>query len=355
MPPATNPLLSRVLPLVGLALALVVAWVLRDVLLAAFAGVLVALALHAASSALHRRWGVPPRAALALVVIGILVGLVVGVGVAGGAIGEQLDTLRQSLPLALAALVQWLESHAAGQWLLQFWRGTELGSEQVSRLASLAGVTVNAGFQALGALVLVVALGVYFAANPSLYVRGFLRLLPQRHRSRAADTLQVSGHQLSGWLLGQGVTMVAVGALTTAGLWLIGMPLALLLGIIAGVLEFVPYFGTLASSVLIVLLAFTEGEETALYAAAVCAVVQFAEAYVIMPLAQRWAVSMPPVLGLLAVVGFGVLFGLPGVLVAVPLMVLVMALVDVLWLQRSPPARAATPDAAGPAIPVEAE
>ena len=134
-------------------------------------------------------------------------------------------------------------------------------------------------------------------------------------------------------MLGQGVAMLAVGVLTAAGLALIGMPLALPLGIIAGVLEFVPFFGTFGAGALIVLLAFTQGEAQAVYAALVCLGVQQFEGYVIQPFVQRWAIALPPALGLIAVIVFGATFGPLGVVFAVPLMVVMMLLVQRLYVE----------------------
>jgi len=111
------------------------------------------------------------------------------------------------------------------------------------------------------------------------------------------------------------------GALTAVGLALVGMPLV------------VPHFGTVASTVLIVAVALTLDQHTALWAALVCLAVQQAEAYVVQPLVQRWAVRPPPVLSILSVLIFGLLFGLPGVLLAAPLMVLTMTLIDHLYVQ----------------------
>jgi predicted PurR-regulated permease PerM len=98
--------------------------------------------------------------------------------------------------------------------------------------------------------------------------------------------------------------------------------------VLAGLLDFVPYFGPILSGVLIVAVALTEGESKALLALVVVVAVQQAEAFVVQPLAQRWAVRLPPVLGLLSVLVFGVLFGLAGVLLATPLMVLTLRVVD---------------------------
>jgi predicted PurR-regulated permease PerM len=106
------------------------------------------------------------------------------------------------------------------------------------------------------------------------------------------------------------------------------------LGVIAGVFAFIPFFGPIASGVLAVALAFIEGPQTALYVGVLCLVIQQIEGNILMPFVQRWAVSLPPVLGLVAVVVFGLLFGVMGVILATPLMVVVMILVQRLYVQE---------------------
>ena len=112
------------------------------------------------------------------------------------------------------------------------------------------------------------------------------------------------------------------------------MPLALALGVIAGLFEFVPFFGPIAAGLLAVLVAFAQGPSEALYVALLFVGLQQLEGSVLVPLVQRWTVSLPPVLGLLAVVLFGTLFGPLGVLVGTPLMVVGMVLVQTLYLHR---------------------
>jgi len=110
------------------------------------------------------------------------------------------------------------------------------------------------------------------------------------------------------------------------------MPLALSLGVIAGVLAFIPFFGPIASGILAVLFAFTTGPSQALYVAGLCVLIQQIEGNVLMPFVQRWAVELPPVLGITAAVIFGLLLGLAGVIFATPLMVVVMVLVQKLYV-----------------------
>lgn len=320
--------------LAGAALLLALAWRMADVLLLVFGAVLLCLVLRRLARPLQRRLGGSPKLALAAVVLALLLLAVGGTWLAGAAAGEQLQELRQTLPRALAALRQWLAGLPFGPWLLEFVRDGGLVPEDWSGLAGLATGTLNLTVGLVGGLVLLVALGVYLAADAGLYQRGLLRLVPPRHQPLAERTLDQLAHDLSRWLLGQAVSMAAVGVLTAIGLAAIGMPLVLTLAAIAAVLDFVPYFGPIASGVLIVLIALTEGDRQALWALLLCLAVQQAEAYVVQPLVQRWAVRLAPVLSMLSVVVFGLLFGLPGVLLAAPLMVACVALVRCLYIER---------------------
>jgi predicted PurR-regulated permease PerM len=314
--------------LAGATLLLALAWRLASVLLLAFAGTLLALVLRRLTEPLHRRLKLSPRGALALVVVGLLALVVGGLWLAGSGIAEQVEALRVTLPRAVEALRRWLEGTALGRSLLEFWDQAEVAPDDWSGLAGWATGTLNATVSGIGGLVLLLVLGIYLAADPETYRRGVLRLLPPPQRPRLEALFDDAGHDLSRWLLGQAVSMSAVALLTLAGLLAIGQPLAVTLAVLAGLLDFVPYIGPIVAGVLIVAVALTESETQALLALVVVVAVQQAEAFVVQPLAQRWAVRLPPVLGLLSVLVFGVLFGLAGVLLATPLMVLTLRVVD---------------------------
>jgi predicted PurR-regulated permease PerM len=178
-------------------------------------------------------------------------------------------------------------------------------------------------------------MGVYLAVDLDLYRRGLVRLFPRRHRAPVGDAVDEAGVALTRWMLGQVVLMVTVGAITAAGLALLGMPLALVLGLVAGLLEFVPFFGPVVSGLLAVLVAFPQGPQMALYVGLLVLGVQQLENHLLVPLVQRWAVEMPPVLSLGAVLVFGTLFGIPGVVFGTPLMVLAMVLVRRLYVEQA--------------------
>lgn len=182
-------------------------------------------------------------------------------------------------------------------------------------------------------LVVVLSIAVFLALDPGLYRRGLLHLIPLQRRERIEEVLDDIGTALWRWLLGQSVDMLAVAIVTGAGLWLLGIPLALALGLIAGITNFIPYVGPFIAAVPAVLIAFSQSPTDAFYTGLLFLVVQQVEGNILMPIIQDRATALPPVLAILAVVGFGVLFGLLGALFATPLLLVIMILVQKLYVE----------------------
>lgn len=304
------------------------AWRLLDVMMLVFGSIVVATVVRTLSEPLGRRLGGKPRVAQALVVAGSLALAVLLVWLIGDRMAEQFKALRGTLPAAVQALMRWLNSNAFGLALIEIWQNARADESALGRVAGLATMTLGA----LSSTLLMLAMGIYLAADPATYRRGLLHLLPVTQRSRVDDALVAAGDGLRRWLLGQGVSMLVIGSLTTGGLLLLGMPLAVSLGVLAGLLAFVPFFGAISAGLLIVLVAFSESPQLALYAAVLCLGVQQIEELLVMPRVQRWAVHMPPALALISVVMFGLLFGPLGALFATPLMVVAMILVQRLYV-----------------------
>lgn len=312
------------------AFAAFLAWQLADVLLLVFGAVIFATVLRAISRPLIVRGRWPARLALAVAVVLLLGGFAAVGWLTGDRIAAQFDSLRQRLPDALQSATAWLEAYPLGVAVIDASRELAAGDVPWGRIANVASKTVGA----IGAIALIVFVGIFLAADPGLYRRGLLALLPPDVRPAVDDALLASGRALERWLLGQGVSMLFVGVATAAGLAILAVPVALSLGLIAGVLAFIPFFGPIVSGALAVLFAFTQGPEQALYVAILVIAIQQVEGNLLMPFVQRWAVSLPPVLGVLAGVVFGLLLGVVGLIFATPLMVVIMVLVRKLYVER---------------------
>jgi predicted PurR-regulated permease PerM len=183
-------------------------------------------------------------------------------------------------------------------------------------------------------LFLVVFVGIYFAFAPDSYVNGLIQLLPIRARKRAEDILFLLGTTLRKWLIGQLVSMTVVGVLIGVGLYMLGVPLSLTLGVLAGILDFIPIVGPLLSSVPAILLGFLISPLHALYVVILYIIVNtFIESYLLVPLIQRYAVRLPPALALIVLVLMGRLFGFLGVLLATPLAAAALVLIKMVYVE----------------------
>jgi predicted PurR-regulated permease PerM len=315
----------RVVIVGAIAAVAVLLWRLIDVVLLIFAGVILAVALVSLARLLMRHLPLGRRAALAAVICLATIAILGLAALMGARLATQFGQLGQTLQAEWTRLQQ-------TRWAAELFQG---GSRSVPVTSVSHFVTAAAtGFAgAVTAAILIVFVGVFVAADPEWYERGVLRLVPVAACERTKRVLHALGTALSRWLRGVVVAMLSVGAATTLALWLIGIPLALSLGVLAGVLEFVPYVGPIVSAVPAVLVAFTVGPWPALEVAGLFLAIHFFEGYVLVPSIQKWAVALPPALAIVAVVIFGLLFGPIGIILAHPLMVCAIVLVEELYVR----------------------
>ncbi|MFC0679557.1 AI-2E family transporter [Lysobacter korlensis] len=319
----------------GLLIALVIyiCWQVSDLLLVGFGGIVFAVVIRTIAGWISRHSPIPMHWASILVVLLLLVGTGGVAWLVGDQITNQFHTLRTGLPEALARAQRSLGSTVVGDWLA----GITPEMMNSDAMAKTAMVWAQTLLELGSKLLIVFLLAAYLAISPREYVSGFLELIPVRHRTRTAAVLTDSGDALGWWMIGQITAMVIVGVATWLGLKLVGVPNAGVLGLIAGLLEFVPVLGPFVSAVPGLLFALAVGPETAFYALLVYVAVQQGEGALIQPLVQRWAVEVPPALVLLALVVFGSLFGLIGALFAVPLAVVIIVVVRRVYLDMDEP------------------
>ena len=325
-------LASRITP-GGVAIAaalLLAAWMLPDVLLLAFFAVLLACALRGAAEWVAARTKLPIRPALALVVLAlVLLAAAVANWIEPRLLRQGEDLVARlsapSSPLRQAfAQTPWLGSLARHVSPMQGAAGPHL--------AAPAEAVLGVSFTTLAGGVVLIVTTLYLAASPDLYVRGALHLVPVPHRPRAHAVMRQVGHALRYWLLGQLVDMVAVGVLASAGLAWVGVPVPFALGVLSGLLTFVPYFGAIVAAVPAVAVALTVGWTTALWALGVYTVCHCVEGYIIGPLVQRRLVELPPALTVMAMTAAGSLFGALGIVLGTPLAAAGLVVVRMLYV-----------------------
>lgn len=317
--------------LIAIALLAVAAiiWTISDVLVLAFGAIVFATVLRVLTVPVARVTHLSERWALAVVVLGLIVIFGLLFWLFGRQAAAQFAEMREQLPLALEKVQAWIADSKVGQMALEQVKGSSGDGASLEKAGTALGATAGG----IGHVLLILFAGIYLAADPGLYRNGALRLLPPVRRPQVGQAIDDAGKALKKWLVAQLVLMVAVGLMTGIGLALLGVPLWLSLGLIAGLLEFVPVVGPIAAAVPAVLLAFAAGPQTAMYVMILYIAVQQIESNILSPLIQRWAVDLPPVIALLSIVACGLLFGVMGVIFATPIAVVVMAMVQHLYVE----------------------
>jgi predicted PurR-regulated permease PerM len=325
-------------PVAVAAVLLIAWWLVGKVLLVLVAGVLAAIALSAFTDWLMAR-GIPRRGlALAIVVFGNAAALGATGWLLAPEISAQTDELMQQLPQAWQSLLASLQRWGWGRALTQ----PPAAQESLAVVSNATGM-LGAGLHSVGLLAIVVFLGFYLAADPEPYRRGLLRLLPPGRRGRAKEVLEVIGNTLQRWLLSRLFAMFVVGSATALGLWLLQIQLALTLGLLSGILTFIPYLGPIVSAVPAALLALTQGWVPAAYVIALYVGIHILEGYLITPLIEQQAVRLPPGVSIAAQVILWTLAGVWGLALASPIAATLLVLVNMLYIEDQLGETAAVP------------
>jgi len=320
----------KTLIVLGLGLMALLLWKLADVLLLAFGAVLVAILLHAASDALVRYLRVPERWSLTLASLVIFALFLAIIALFGTQVRSQFSSVVERLPFALDNFSKHLGIGPVSDDLSELVNNAPAGG-MAARLAGIGGAILDG----LADFILVVIAGLYIAAAPRLYEQGFVKLFPIRHHERVEGSLEASGKALRLWLTSQLIAMTCVAVLSAAAFWLIGLPSAIALGLIAGLADFIPFLGPILGALPAVLIAFSISGETALWTILAVIVIQQLEGNVIFPLVARSVISIPPALALFAILIGSVLFGTLGLIFGFPLAVVTYVLVKKLYVRET--------------------
>ncbi|SFL95970.1 Predicted PurR-regulated permease PerM [Methylorubrum salsuginis] len=355
---------------VSFAAALWLAWTASATLLLIFSGILFAVFLDGLTRGLGYVLPLPRALRLAIATLA-LAGLSLALVAFGGAtVATQARDLGTTVRQQSETVRTWLKDHGIE---LDFSQGPEASAPKPAEakdddgeptkgqkqggLAGLASgalkspgsllsdagsvlgpaATVVFGlFNALGNVLVIAFLGIAIAADPTSYRNGALRLVPARHRDKGARVLDGSGETLRHWLFGQLLTMAAIFFLTWVGLSFLGIGGALILGLQAGLLAFVPTIGPMIAGAIIILSSLASGLNGALGAAGVYLAVQAAESYGLTPFIQRRALDLPAATIFAGQLLLGVLFGLWGVALALPLVAVIKVLLEELYIEDAP-------------------
>ena len=313
------------------AAALLLLWLLPSVLLLVFFAVLLGATLRGGADWLAVRTGL--RASWMLLLISLVL-LAIAVGLAlsiGPRLAQQASDLVSSLQHEGRTLQDRYGQTPWGQRIMHHLQQPMAGGGP-GALAAPAARVLGMTLDFLASLVLLVITALYFAISPELYIGGVLRLVPIRHRARGREVMHRAGRTLRRWLLGQIMDMIAVAVLTGAGLFMLGVPVPLALGAVAGLLTFIPYFGAVLAGIPAVLVALSVSPHLALLTLGVFLLVHLIEGYVMSPLIQKHMVEIPPALTVMSMTVSGTLFGPLGIILGTPLAAAGMVLVRELYV-----------------------
>jgi predicted PurR-regulated permease PerM len=337
--------------IVGFATLLLFTWYYSATLFLILAGMLLGVALNALTAMLGRIVKLPHPLRLTIVCL-VLAALLSGVVFLGGTtIAQQATALSDTIKGQLVGVKAFLERNGidTSYFDLGNSNATPAASStpatprpapthdlpSAGALASSGGAIVSQTFKlllgtlsAVGNFFIVLFLGLTFAAQPGVYRSGLLFMAPSRHRARATVIVDRISETLERWLIAQIITMFVVFVVTWIGLSIIGIPGSFILGIQAGLLTFIPTVGALIGGLIVVLASLASGWVAAFSAFLLFLGIHALESYILTPMLQRQALEIPPATLFAFQILLGVVFGIWGLALALPLMAIVKVMID---------------------------
>lgn len=314
------------------ALFVIIIWILKatfSVLLLALAGALIALYFHGLSTLLQRKLHMPLTASKLVSTLGSLALLAVFLWFAGDRIQQQAEELSKTLPSAFNEVKDQVNDSSLGRTVIDRISSGISGG----KFSSAVGSFFSSTFGIFGDLYVILFLGIFFFSSPTVYTQGFLKLIPKTAKPKADYVIRKVGYTLTKWLKGKIFSMLVVFVLTAIGLAVLGIPLWLVLALIAGLLSFVPNFGPLIALIPAVLIGFMQSMTTGFLVFGLYILVQVLESNLITPQIQKKLINIPPALIILAQLFMGVLSGGWGLVLATPLIAILITVLDELYIK----------------------
>jgi predicted PurR-regulated permease PerM len=307
-------------------------WEARYMLLLLFAGLIGALMLTTLTTWFQSWFHIRSRGlAYTLVLCAGIAALTIGIWLRGPALAQQFGKFHADITVAAHQLSTRLQQQKWTRWIIE--QSTD--STQVSRTLSFALTGIGGAMYLTASTVvglfLVAMTSLYLAAEPDFYLRGIRRILPASHRVTIETCLASAKKMLRIWLLAKFLSMLIIGVFVTIGLFALRIPLAGTLGIIAGLLTFIPNLGPILSVVPAAMLAFAISPTKGFLTIALFVFAHLLEGNVVTPIAERKIVTLPPALTLAIQLLLATVTGVLGVALAAPLTAVLLGVLGVFY------------------------
>jgi predicted PurR-regulated permease PerM len=362
---------------IGMYLLVRLLWFAHFLVLVAFLGILFGLAVSAGVDRLQR-WRVPRGLGAALIVLSFF-GILVGFGAwMAPTLREQSAEIRRRMPDAIDRIEAWMNTHRSGfLGIVVNSVAGEAKNDSTAVITGAAPITTPAAptpgaavapkpaqdsislqmtlrqrvgsgmtgvtkflfpflsstLSVVSGFLIIVFLAIYIGAEPEMYRRGIMHLFPHAQRERAGEVLSAIASVLRKWLVTQLIAMVTIGVVSTIVLALLGVKASAALGVLAGLLEFVPTVGPIISALPAIAMGFIDSPEKALYVALAYWGIQFFENHLLIPLLMKGGINLPPALTILAQALMALIFGFLGLMCAVPLLAATTVAVKMLYVE----------------------
>lgn len=315
-----------------IALLVILIFILKaafNVLLMIFAGSLIAIFFHGLADLIERKtsWRRSVSMAVSVVITFVVIGSMFYL--MGAKISQQASEMSKEIPELVDTAESKLKESSIGRKILFYVSGNNS-----QKMMNSFQQIFRTSFGVVGDLYIIFFIGLFFTVNPSMYKDGFVKLMPLAAKPGAVRVLNRISGTLKGWLKGAMLSMLIIAVFTFIGLKMVGMPMALALAVMAGLLNFIPNFGPLIAMVPAVLLGLTIDTHTAFIILLMYVGIQAIESNVVTPMVQNAIIKIPPAMIIISQVLIGTLTGGLGIILATPLLAVVIVIIDELYVKN---------------------
>jgi predicted PurR-regulated permease PerM len=300
-----------------------------NILLMTFMGVLIAVYFHGLADFINQKTKISRKFSLFISIAGTIILLSAMIWIIGSTVQQQTEQLSHILPQIIGTAKTKLAASTTGQQLLGYTSG-----DNSKKLLDTASTFFSSSFGVLGDLYIILFLGIFFTADPSLYKNSLLAIVPSQREADSSIIWDRISAALKAWLKTKLVSMVLVTIVVAIGLTFIGLPGTLVLGLIAGLLDIIPNFGPVIAMIPGVLLGLMISPQMAVIAALIYVTCETIVGSIFMPLIQKRMINIPPAITMISQLVMGVICGLMGIILAVPILLVLSILVDELYIKK---------------------